>query len=146
MGSHFMCRVQMLKWDKTGVANVAGEIALLSGFALWVTTIPRIRRKMFEVFFYMHHLYILFLFFYLMHVGISFFCMILPGVYLFMVDRYLRFLQSRTKIRLLSARLLPSEAVELNFSKTPGERRVLRNSNRSDKKQATKCTCKLANT
>nr|CAD1844603.1 unnamed protein product [Ananas comosus var. bracteatus] len=113
---------EMLKWDKTGVANVAGEIALLSGLALWATTIPRIRRKMFEVFFYTHHLYILFLFFYLMHVGISFFCMILPGVFLFMVDRYLRFLQSRTKIRLLSARLLPSEAVELNFSKTPGFR------------------------
>ncbi|KAJ3680297.1 hypothetical protein LUZ60_016575 [Juncus effusus] len=111
---------EMIKWENTGVANVAGEIALLSGLAMWITTFPRIRRKMFELFYYTHHLYILFLFFYMLHVGIAFFCMILPGVYLFMVDRYLRFLQSRTKVRLVSARLLPSEGIELNFSKNPG--------------------------
>lgn len=110
---------EMLKWANTDVANVAGEIALLAGVIMWATTIPRIRRKMFELFFYTHHLYMVFLFFYLMHVGISHFCLILPGVYLFMVDRYLRFLQSRNRARLVSARLLPSEAIELNFAKSP---------------------------
>ncbi|GAU32368.1 hypothetical protein TSUD_44110 [Trifolium subterraneum] len=44
----------------------------------------------------------------------------LPGFYLFLVDRYLRFLQSQQKIQLVSARVLPCEAVELNFSKNPG--------------------------
>ncbi|RWV98682.1 hypothetical protein GW17_00038453 [Ensete ventricosum] len=111
---------KMVKWDNTGTAYVAGEIALLAGLAMWAMTLPRIRRKMFELFFYTHQLYIVFLFFYLMHVGISHFCMILPGVYLFMVDRYLRFLQSKTKVRLVSARLLPSESIELNFAKSPG--------------------------
>ncbi|WOL09976.1 hypothetical protein Cni_G18730 [Canna indica] len=111
---------EMLKWAKTDVSNVAGEIALLAGLALWAMTFPRIRRKMFELFYYTHHLYVVFLFFYLMHVGISHFCYILPGVYLFMVDRYLRFLQSRSKARLVSARLLPSEAIELNFAKSTG--------------------------
>lgn len=109
-----------MKWDSTGVANVAGVIALLAGLAMWATTFPRIRRKMFEVFYYTHHLYIVFLVFYLMHVGIAHFTMILPGVYLFMVDRYLRFLQSRSRARVVSARLLPSEAVELNMAKNPG--------------------------
>ncbi|KAJ8467770.1 hypothetical protein OPV22_030322 [Ensete ventricosum] len=84
-----------------------------------ITTFSRIRHRMFELFFYSHQLYILFLIFYLLHVGISFFYLVLPGVYLFMVDRFLRFLQSRNKVRLVSARLLPSETVELNFSMDP---------------------------
>ncbi|GMN44989.1 hypothetical protein TIFTF001_014178 [Ficus carica] len=110
----------MLKWDKVGVSNVAGEIALLAGLAMWATTIPRIRRKIFELFFYTHYLYIIFVIFFVLHVGISYSCMMLPGFYLFLVDRYLRFLQSRKGVRLVSSRLLPCESVELNFSKNPG--------------------------
>ncbi|XP_078163422.1 ferric reduction oxidase 2-like [Carex rostrata] len=111
---------EMIKWSKTDIANVPGELALLSGLALWATTFPRIRRNMFELFYYTHHLYIAFFFFYMLHVGIGFICQILPGIFLFMVDRYLRFLQSRTKVHLVSVRLLPSEGIELNFSKNPG--------------------------
>ncbi|KAL5216495.1 hypothetical protein ABZP36_007896 [Zizania latifolia] len=110
---------EMVEWAGTKVANVPGELALLSGLAMWVTTLPRIRRQMFELFFYTHHLYIVFLVFYALHVGVTVFCSILPGVFLFMVDRYLRFLQSRARVRLVSARLLATEAVELNFSKSP---------------------------
>lgn len=113
--------MQMLEWSKTGISNVAGELSLLFGLVLWATTFPRVRRKAFEVFFYTHQLYALFFLFYLLHLGIAFFCLILPGVYLFMLDRFLRFLQSRQRVRLVSARLLPGETVELNFSKSPGE-------------------------
>ncbi|KAF6157668.1 hypothetical protein GIB67_037241 [Kingdonia uniflora] len=109
----------MLKWSKTEIANVAGEITLLSGLAMWTTSFPKIRRKMFELFFYTHYLYILFLVFYVFHVGISYASIILPGFYLFLIDRFLRFLQSRQRVRLLSSRLLPCETVELNFSKNP---------------------------
>lgn len=108
----------MAKWARTRVSNVAGELALLSSLAMWVTTLPHIRGQIFEIFFYTHHLYIPFLVFYALHVGITVFCSILPGVFLFVVDRYLRFLQSRTRVRLVSARLLP-EVVELNFHKSP---------------------------
>ncbi|KAF8380183.1 hypothetical protein HHK36_027665 [Tetracentron sinense] len=111
---------EMLKWDKIGVSNVAGELALLFGLAMWATSFPRIRRKMFELFFYTHNLYVLFLLFFILHVGISYSCIMLPGFYLFVIDRYLRFLQSRQRVRLVSARLLPCETVELNFSKNPG--------------------------
>lgn len=110
----------MLKWAKNDKSNVAGEIALLSGLVMWVTTIPRIRRKMFELFFYTHQLYILFVIFFVFHVGFSYASIMLPSFYLFMVDRYLRFLQSRRGVRLVSARVLPCETVELNFSKTLG--------------------------
>ncbi|KAF3441540.1 hypothetical protein FNV43_RR15454 [Rhamnella rubrinervis] len=111
---------QMIKWDKVGISNVAGEIALLSGLVMWATTIPGIRRKIFELFFYTHHLYIVFVVFFIFHTSISFSCIMLPGFYLFLVDRYLRFLQSRKNVRLISARILPCEALELIFSKTAG--------------------------
>lgn len=112
----------MLKWEKIGIANVAGEVALLAGLAMWATSFPRIRRKIFELFFYSHHLYIVFIVFFVFHVGFSYACIMLPGFYLFMIDRLLRFLQSQQKIGLVSARVLPCEVVELSFSKIPGEK------------------------
>ncbi|XP_037494254.1 ferric reduction oxidase 2 isoform X2 [Jatropha curcas] len=110
---------EMVKWAKTDISNVAGELSLLAGLGLWAATIPTIRRKMFELFFYAHHLYILFIVFFLLHVPISFTCITLPGFYLFSVDRYLRFLQSRRRVRVVSARILPCQSLELNFSKSP---------------------------
>ncbi|WCJ36698.1 ferric reduction oxidase 2 [Euphorbia peplus] len=111
---------QLLKWDKVLVSNVAGEIALASGIIMWITSHKQIRRKFFEVFFFSHHLYILFVVFYVFHVGISGAFIVLPGFYLYLIDRYLRFLQSQQRIRLVSARILSCETVELNFSKNPG--------------------------
>ncbi|OAY62259.1 ferric reduction oxidase 2 [Manihot esculenta] len=111
---------EILKWGKAEISNVAGELSLLAGLGLWATTLSSIRRKMFELFFYTHHLYILFMIFFLLHVPISFACISLPGFYLFLVDRYLRFLQSRQRVRSVSARILPCETLEINFSKTPG--------------------------
>ncbi|KAL2324563.1 hypothetical protein Fmac_023621 [Flemingia macrophylla] len=111
---------EIFKWNKVGVSNVAGEVALLAGVIMWAATLPSIRRKAFELFFYTHYLYIVFVVFFVLHVGFSSACIVLPGFYLFMIDRYLRFLQSQQKIQLLSARVLPCEAVELNFSKNTG--------------------------
>ncbi|GAA0154608.1 hypothetical protein Leryth_004124 [Lithospermum erythrorhizon] len=111
---------EMLKWAKTDVSNVAGEISLVAGLVMWATTFSNLRRKMFELFFYTHHLYIVFVVFFVFHVGISYAGMMLPGFYLFLIDRFLRFLQSRQGVRLVSARVLPCETVELIFSKTKG--------------------------
>ncbi|EOA20050.1 hypothetical protein CARUB_v10000325mg [Capsella rubella] len=108
---------QMVSWGKTDMSYVAGEIALLSGLVMWATTYPSIRRRFFELFFYSHHLYIVFMLFYVLHVGVAFCFISFPGFYIFMVDRFLRFLQSRDNIRLSSARVLPSDAVELTFFK-----------------------------
>ncbi|XP_050224872.1 ferric reduction oxidase 4-like [Mercurialis annua] len=111
---------EMLEWSKTYVSNVAGEIAIVIGVVMWVTSSNRMRRKMFELFFYTHQLYILYILFYALHVGAAYLCMILPGIFLFLIDRYLRFLQSRKRARLISARVLPGGLVELNFSKSKG--------------------------
>ncbi|XP_051126817.1 ferric reduction oxidase 2-like isoform X2 [Andrographis paniculata] len=111
---------EILKWDQHSVANIPGEISLLCGLALWITTYPTIRRKMFELFFYTHYLYILFIIFFVLHTSIGLASIMLPGIYLFIIDRYLRFLQSRQRVRLLSARVLPCDTLELNFSKSRG--------------------------
>ncbi|EYU25131.1 hypothetical protein MIMGU_mgv1a023728mg, partial [Erythranthe guttata] len=110
---------EMLKWDRDGISNVAGEVALLSGIVMWITSHSLVRRKIFELFFYTHHLYIVFVFFFILHVGFSYSCIMLPGFYLFIIDRFLRFLQSQQRVFLISARVLPCHALELNFSKDP---------------------------
>lgn len=113
--------MQMLEWSSTYLSNVAGVIAFVVSLAIWAASFDRVRRKMFEVFFYIHQLYIVYLVFYFMHVGVAYVCMILPGIFLFIIDRYLRFLQSRKNSRLLSTRLLPNDTMELTFAKNPGQ-------------------------
>ena len=113
--------MQMKEWGSEKVSNLAGELALITGLVVWAATLPRIRRKMFEIFYYTHQLYAVFLLFFLLHVGMNLFFTVLPGIYLFMVDRFLRFLQSGSCARLVSARLLPGDTVELNFAKSPSE-------------------------
>lgn len=112
--------IEMIEWSSTYVSNVAGEIAILVAIAMWVTSLYKMRRKMFDLFFYTHQLYTLYIFFYLLHVGVAYTCMILPGIFLFLIDRYLRFLQSKSSARLIASRLLPCNVVELTFSKNPG--------------------------
>lgn len=116
--------VQMMKWKRIGISNVAGEVALVSGLVMWITSSSPVRRKLFELFLYTHHLYIVFVFFYVLHVGFAYSCIMLPGFYLFLVDRFLRFLQSQQKIRVVSARVLPCQAMELTFSKDPSKFKI----------------------
>ncbi|KAH6817942.1 hypothetical protein C2S51_001545 [Perilla frutescens var. frutescens] len=111
---------EALKWGDHYVSNIAGEISMLCGLCLWITSYPKIRRKMFDLFLYTHYLYIFFMIFYILHIGIGFACIMLPGFYLFIIDRYLRFLQSSSKVTLLSAQLFSCDTLQLNFSKTPG--------------------------
>ncbi|KAF9590246.1 hypothetical protein IFM89_032024 [Coptis chinensis] len=107
------------KWQKTGRVYLAGEIALVTGLVIWVTSLPQIRRKKFEIFYYTHHLYAVFLVFFLFHTGDRHFYMVFSGVLLFAVDKLLRIIQSRPETCLLSARIFPCNAVELTLSKHP---------------------------
>ncbi|EPS59492.1 ferric-chelate reductase, partial [Genlisea aurea] len=109
---------EIVRWSKTGVSNIAGEISLAAGLGLWAATVPGFRRRFFNVFFYSHHLYILFVVFFVFHLGITFATIMLPGFYLFVVDRYVRFLQSRRRLGILCARVLPCDTVELTVAKT----------------------------
>ncbi|KMT16198.1 hypothetical protein BVRB_3g053570 [Beta vulgaris subsp. vulgaris] len=109
---------EMLDWSKTHVSNVAGEISWVFLIAMWITSFAYTRRKSFEVFFYTHQLYALATFFYVVHIGVAWTMQLLPGIFLFTLDRYLRFLQSRSRARLISVRVLPGGTVEMTFSKS----------------------------
>ncbi|GLU12655.1 hypothetical protein SLE2022_293190 [Rubroshorea leprosula] len=111
---------EVRKWQRTGRIYLAGEIALLAGLVMWITSLPQVRRQKFEVFYYMHHLYIIFLVFFLFHAGDRHFYMVFPGIFLFGLDKLLRIIQSRTETCILSARLFPCKALELILPRGAG--------------------------
>ncbi|XP_016651013.1 PREDICTED: ferric reduction oxidase 8, mitochondrial-like [Prunus mume] len=117
---HFI-QEEIWEWQKTGRIYLAGEICLVTGSVIWITTsLPQIRRKQFEIFYYTHHLYMVFLVFFLFHAGDRHFYMVFPGIFLFGLDKFLLIIQSRPETCILSARIFPSKAIELILPKDPG--------------------------
>lgn len=110
---------EMWQWQKTGRIYLAGEITLLTGLVIWFTSLPQIRRKKFELFYYTHHLYIIFFVFFLFHAGDRHFYMVLPGIFLFGLDKLLRIVQSGPRTYINSARVFPCKVIELILPKTP---------------------------
>lgn len=84
---------------------------------MWVTSLPPVRRVQFELFFYTHQLYVVFVVFLALHVGDFVFSIAAAGIFLFMLDRFLRFFQSRSTVDIVSAKCLPCGTVELILSK-----------------------------
>ncbi|KAL6174937.1 hypothetical protein ACLB2K_051582 [Fragaria x ananassa] len=117
--SHYI-QDEMWKWQNTGRIYLAGEICLLTGLVIWITALPQIRRRQFEIFYYTHHLYMVFLLFFLFHAGDRHFYTVFPGIFLFGLDKLLRIIQSRPETCILSARVFPSKAIELILPKDPG--------------------------
>ncbi|KVI01658.1 cytochrome b245, heavy chain [Cynara cardunculus var. scolymus] len=60
---------QLINWKNNSIANLPGVISLSAGLLMWVTSLPPVRRLNFEIFYYTHHLYIVFIVFMAMHVG-----------------------------------------------------------------------------
>ncbi|XXG41798.1 hypothetical protein AAC387_Pa01g2190 [Persea americana] len=90
---------QLSQWQITGRVNLAGEIALVTGLIIWITSLPQIRRKRFELFYYTHHLYAIFIIFFLFHGGDRHFYTVFSGVVLFVLDKLLRVIQSRQGLK-----------------------------------------------
>lgn len=108
---------ELASWKNVGIANLPGVISLAAGLLMWVTSLPGLRRKNFELFFYTHQLYVVFVVFLALHVGDFIFMMAGAGIFLFMLDRFLRFFQSRKTVDILSAKCFPCGTVELVISK-----------------------------
>ena len=117
------CFKQILDWEETGIAILPGAISLLAGLLMWVTSLSPVRKQYFELFFYTHQLYVVFVVFLAMHVGDFVFSMAAGGIFLFMLDRFLRFCQSRRTVDIISATCLPCGTVELVLSK-PGSNKT----------------------
>ncbi|XP_020211431.1 ferric reduction oxidase 8, mitochondrial [Cajanus cajan] len=111
---------EIWKWQKTGRIYLAGEITLVVGLVIWITSLPQIRRRKFEIFYYTHHLYAVFLVFFLFHGGDRHFYTVFPGIFLFSLDKLIRIIQSSPKTCIVSARIFPCKAVELILPKDPG--------------------------
>lgn len=109
--------MQLLEWENNGVANLAGLISLLAGLLMWVTSRHPVRKDYFELFFYTHQLYVVFVVFLALHVGEFLFSIVAGGIFIFMLDRFLRFCQSQKTVDILSAKCLPCGTVELVLSK-----------------------------
>ncbi|KAL3515803.1 hypothetical protein ACH5RR_022705 [Cinchona calisaya] len=110
-------REELNAWKNEGISNFPGVISLLAGLLMWVTSLPGVRRWNFELFFYTHQLYVVFVIFLALHVGDFLFSMAAAGIFLFMLDRFLRFCQSRKTVDILSATCFPCGTVELVLSK-----------------------------
>ncbi|KAG4181148.1 hypothetical protein ERO13_A10G208200v2 [Gossypium hirsutum] len=108
---------ELLEWKRVGIANLPGVISLLAGLFMWVTSLHPVRKDYFELFFYTHQLYVVFVVFLALHVGDFVFSIVAGAIFIFMLDRFLRFCQSRTKVDVLSAKCLPCGTVELVLSK-----------------------------
>ncbi|KAK6945682.1 Ferric reductase transmembrane component-like domain, partial [Dillenia turbinata] len=108
---------EVLEWKDIGIANLAGVISLLTGLFMWVTSLHPLRKQYFELFFYTHQLYIVFVVFFAMHVGDFIFSIVAGGIFIFFLDRFLRFCQSRRTVDIISASCLPCGTVELVLSK-----------------------------
>ncbi|KAJ4840044.1 Ferric reduction oxidase 7, chloroplastic [Turnera subulata] len=108
---------EMLEWKDIGVANLAGVISLLAGLLMWVTSLHPVRKWNFELFFYTHQLYVVFVVFLALHVGDFIFSMAAGPIFLFVLDRFLRFCQSRRTVDIISANCLPCGTVELVLAK-----------------------------
>lgn len=111
--------LQIIQWQATGRVNIAGAIALATGVIIWITSLPQVRRKQFQLFFSAHHLYMVFILFFLIHAGDRHFYLVFAGVLLFALDKILRIIQSRKQTFLVSASILPCRAVKLTLPKHP---------------------------
>ncbi|KAH9605766.1 hypothetical protein KSS87_005238 [Heliosperma pusillum] len=111
---------QIWNWQKDGRIYLAGVIALVTALVIWISSLPVVRRRNFNVFFYTHHLYIVFIAFFLLHAGDKHFYMVLPGVLLYGLDKLLRVICSKPETQIVSVRIFPSKTIELTFPKDPG--------------------------
>ena len=115
----FNCFMQILEWkeDDDDVVIPPGVISYLAGLLMWMTSLYPVRKQKFEFFFYTHQLYVIFVIFLALHVGDYAFSMTFGGIFLFVLDRFMRFCQSRRTVDIISAKCLPCGTLELILSK-----------------------------
>ncbi|KAG2427422.1 hypothetical protein HXX76_012358 [Chlamydomonas incerta] len=114
----------MLDWGMgAGVNRLAGLIALCGGWLLWITSIPIIRRRFFNVFYINHVLgALIFLLFGFMHRK-DVATWIMPGIFLYLLDVVLRTIQqcfNATRVSLVApaaAAAQPAAAVAATGAK-----------------------------
>eukprot|EP00250_Pteridium_aquilinum_P020333 c24786_g1_i1 orf=522-2951(+) len=109
---------EIIRWEAAAesCSVVAGLVAWIVGLIMWASSLSCVRRRWYEVFFGVHHLYIVFVIFWLYHVIWTVHLFIIPCL-LFAIDRFLRMVQSRQLVDVLSARIMESGSIELKIAR-----------------------------
>ena len=95
--------------------NGSGEISILAGFAVLLTSWKWIRRYMYESFFRLHWvLFLVFIVFGMIHEG-TFIALAVIALVPFAVDYYLRYRVWRRPVNVLAARALAADVVRIDF-------------------------------
>eukprot|EP00250_Pteridium_aquilinum_P019524 c24466_g1_i1 orf=499-2991(-) len=115
VATHTAHRILSWETESETCSVLAGVVAWIVGLTMWTTSLSFFRRRWYELFFGVHHLYIVFFLFWLYHVIWTVHFFTIPCL-LFMVDRFLRMLQSRQSVDVLSARLLESGSLHLRIA------------------------------
>lgn len=91
-------------------------VALAAGVIMMFTALEVVRRKFFDLFFVSHQLYLVFLIFYMFHV-VSYVSYMIVPLLIFFLDRFMRAVQSRKSVDVLSAKVYTNGLIELRFAK-----------------------------
>ncbi|XP_058089938.1 ferric reduction oxidase 6-like [Magnolia sinica] len=108
---------EISRWQCNNIAHLPGALAFVTGLLMWITSLHRVRKQRFELFYYTHQLYAVFIVFFVLHVGDSVFSCACGGILIFLIDRFLRFCQSRRTVQVVSATSLPCGTMELVLPK-----------------------------
>ncbi|CAM6092355.1 unnamed protein product [Calypogeia fissa] len=109
---------ELITWSTIGtsVSVLAGVVGTVAAVTMMFTALGPVRRRYFELFFVAHHLYLVVLFCFAFHCVSRVMDIIIP-VLLFVLDRFMRFVQSRKAVDVLSAKIYNSGIIELKFAK-----------------------------
>ncbi len=98
--------------------NMYGIVTLVLILTMTIFALPSIRRHKFELFYYVHHLFILVLLFVCLHYKGSI-IYIIPGIAIYTVDKLMA-LQSFRKTAPVATRMLSRNVLEISFNTKPG--------------------------
>ena len=100
------------------VVVVSGLVALLIVIYMVATSLPTIRRRHFNFFYYSHQLYIVFFTGFMYHVGVRTVGYTMGPIFLFFLDWFMRFWQSRQLIQVSRARVSFDRIIELKVPRS----------------------------
>ena len=105
---------QIYGWVTTNekCAVVAGLVAWILSVIIWVTSLDIFRRRFYDMFFIVHHLYLLFSLFWIYHAVWNYHFFVIPML-LFFVDRFIRMVQSTRLVQVSSVKVLDNGVIEL---------------------------------
>lgn len=120
------------EWAIMSGPGWTGQIALFSLFLIVASSFEVIRRKNFEIFWYLHHLFIVYMVVLCFHgafcfikidrpsapcKGPSFFQWVVPSIFWYLIERLYREVRARRETRISKIILHPSKVLEIQFYK-----------------------------